>query len=97
FDRSGAYRSGLLSIVDDKEIFIRAISSYLLISDEELGRDMSILQKGEDKFVQFLKSGNIEGPSYEIKSKPLVQAMGLFDRGITSYETKDESTVIKYS
>ena len=97
FDRSGAYGSGLLSIVDDKEIFIRAISSYLLMSDEELGRDMSILQKGEDKFVQFRKSGNIEGSSYEIKSKPLVQAMGLFDRSITSYETKDESTVIKYS
>ncbi|SZF01040.1 unnamed protein product [Blumeria hordei] len=97
FDRSGAYGSGLLSIVDDKEILIRALSSYLLMSDEELGRDMSILQKGEDMFVQFPKSENIEGPSYEIKSKPVVRPMGLVSQGATYYETKDESTVIKYS
>ncbi|SZF01073.1 unnamed protein product [Blumeria hordei] len=97
FDRSGAYGSGLLSIIDDKEILIRTISSYLLMSNEELGRDMSILQKGEGKFVQFPKSGNMEGPSYEIKSKPVVQPMGLFSRGTTCYKTKDESIVIKYS
>ncbi|SZF00768.1 unnamed protein product [Blumeria hordei] len=97
FDRSGAYGSGLLSIIDDKEILIRAISSYFLMSDEELGRDMSILQKGEDKFVQFPRSGNIQGTSYEIKSKPVVRPMGLVSEGATYYETKDESTMIKYS
>ncbi|CAD6500156.1 BgTH12-04259 [Blumeria graminis f. sp. triticale] len=97
FDRSGAYNSGPKNIVRNKKLFVRAISSYLLMSDEELGCDMSILHHGEDKFVQFPKIGKDPGQSFEIKSNPIVQPMRLITRGKTCYETKDELKVIKYS
>ncbi|CAD6500142.1 BgTH12-04245 [Blumeria graminis f. sp. triticale] len=97
FDRSGAYSSGPKNIVRNKKLFVRAISSYLLMSDEELGCDMSILHHGEDKFVQFPKIGKDPGQSFEIKSNPIVQPMRLITRGTTCYETKDKLKVIKYS
>ena len=97
FDRSGAYSSGPKHIVRDKKMFVRAISSYLLMSDEELGRDTSIIQNGADNFVQFPGSVEVPGPSFNIKSKPIVQPMRLITRGTTCYESKDELRVIKYS
>ncbi|VCU40235.1 Bgt-50373 [Blumeria graminis f. sp. tritici] len=97
FDRSGAYSAGPKKIVDDKEMLVRAISSYLLMSSEELGCDMSILQNGEDRFVQFPKIGDVSGPLFEIKPEPIVQPTRLITRGTTCFETKDETTMIKYS
>ncbi|VCU40297.1 Bgt-51143 [Blumeria graminis f. sp. tritici] len=97
FDRSGAYSAGPKKIVDDKEMLVRAISSYLLMSSEELGCDMSILQNGEDRFVQFPKIGDVPGPLFEIKPEPIVQPTRLITRGTTCFETKDEMTMIKYS
>lgn len=97
FDRSGAYGAGLQSIVDDKEMLIRAISSYILLSNEELRRDTSITQNGEEKFDQFSRSGEVPGPSIDFESGPIVQPMRLITRGMTCYKAKDESKVIKYS
>ncbi|VCU40254.1 Bgt-20565 [Blumeria graminis f. sp. tritici] len=97
FDRSGAYSAGPKKIVDDKEMLVRAISSYLLMSNEELCCDMSILQNGEDRFVHFPKIGDVPGPLFEIKPEPMVQPTRLITRGTTCFETKDEMTMIKYS
>ncbi|CAD6500094.1 BgTH12-04197 [Blumeria graminis f. sp. triticale] len=97
FDRSGAYSAGPKKIVDDKEMLVRAISSYLLMSDEELGRDMSILRKNGQSTANFTGSDGNSDQIFEIKPKPVIQSTTLVTRGTTCYKTKDKSTMIKYS
>ncbi|VDB89343.1 Bgt-51082 [Blumeria graminis f. sp. tritici] len=45
-DRSGAYSSGEISLIESQEKLVRAISSYMFMSDEELGLDIIICLKG---------------------------------------------------
>ncbi|CAD6500101.1 BgTH12-04204 [Blumeria graminis f. sp. triticale] len=97
FDRSGAYSSGRMGIIDSKEIFVRALCSYLLMSDEELGRDMSILRKNGQSTANFTGSDSNSDQIFEIKPKPVIQSTTLVTRGTTCYKTKDKSTMIKYS
>ncbi|VDB90403.1 Bgt-51471, partial [Blumeria graminis f. sp. tritici] len=54
FNRSGAYSSGLLSLKDNKEKLVRAISSYLSMSDQELGIDSTISFNMEDLLYHFM-------------------------------------------
>ncbi|CAD6500080.1 BgTH12-04183 [Blumeria graminis f. sp. triticale] len=97
FDRSGAYSWGRMSIIDRKEIFVRALCSYLLMSDEELGRDMSVLQMHGNSIASFTESDGNSDLIFEIKPKPVIQSTTLVTRGTTCYKTMDESTMIKYS
>jgi hypothetical protein len=51
FDRSGPYSSGPFDIHDKPEKFIRALMSYTLMSDDELGLDSFIKQDGQDNVI----------------------------------------------
>ncbi|SZF01076.1 unnamed protein product [Blumeria hordei] len=97
FDRSGAYSSGRMSITDCKGIFVRAICSYLLMSDEELGRDMSLLRIDGKSIASFTGSDDNSDQLFEIRPTPVIQSPNLITRGTTCYETRDQSTMIKYS
>jgi hypothetical protein len=52
FDRSGPCSSGPFDIRKKPERFIRAIVSYALMSDEELGLDIFVKQDEEDRFIR---------------------------------------------
>jgi hypothetical protein len=51
FDRSGSYSMESLDIYEEPERFIRIISGYCLMSDEEHGLDTSIEREGSAEFV----------------------------------------------
>ncbi|CAD6501193.1 BgTH12-01447 [Blumeria graminis f. sp. triticale] len=97
FDRSGAYSSGRKSIADAKEMFVRAICSYLLMSDEELGRDLSISKINGQSAVR-IKGDNEESIQlFDVKSYPVVRPRSLINRATTCYETQNKLSMIKYS
>ncbi|CAD6506402.1 BgTH12-07328 [Blumeria graminis f. sp. triticale] len=96
FDRSAAYSSGRMGIIDSKEIFVRALCSYLLMSDEELGRDMSVLRKNGQSIASFTGSDGNSDQLFEIKYDPLIQSTTLATRGTTCYKTRDKLTMIEY-
>ncbi|EPQ63570.1 BgtA-20991 [Blumeria graminis f. sp. tritici] len=97
FDRTGAYSSGLKSIVSEKEMFVRAISSYLLMTDEELGLDLSTSQVGENLFVTIKGSNDDPTMQFQIEPKPIIQPQRLITRGSTCFETEDKLSVVKYA
>ncbi|CAD6503662.1 BgTH12-03321 [Blumeria graminis f. sp. triticale] len=71
FHRSGAYSSGLLSIKDEKEKLTRAISSYLLMSDQELGLDTSIKHINGRSFITLNDEKHQERREFEISPTPI--------------------------
>ncbi|CAD6501183.1 BgTH12-01437 [Blumeria graminis f. sp. triticale] len=101
FDRTGAYSSGLKSIVSEKEMFVRAISSYLLMSDEELGLDLSTSKVGENLFVTINGINDDPTMQFKIDPEPIVRSQRLITRvdflkvalpvrGVVNYITSDE-------
>ncbi|VDB83586.1 Bgt-51680 [Blumeria graminis f. sp. tritici] len=97
FDRTGAYSSGLKSIIIEKELFVRAISSYLLMTDEDLGLDLSTSQVGENTFVTIKGSNDDPTLQFQIEPKPIVRPQKLITRGTTCFETEDKLSVVKYA
>ncbi|VDB83570.1 Bgt-51676 [Blumeria graminis f. sp. tritici] len=90
-------RSGRKNIVGAKEIFVRAICMYLLVSDEEPGRDLSILQIDGHSALRIKGSNHDPSQLFEIRPYPVVRPRSLIDRATTCYETKNKSSMIKYS
>ncbi|CAD6503675.1 BgTH12-03334 [Blumeria graminis f. sp. triticale] len=97
FNRSGAYSSGLFNIEDDKEKFVRAICSYLLMNDQELGIDSSIQKVNGRSFVSIYDEKQKETRKFVINPKPFFMVGTIVTRGTTCFETSDKSKVVKYS
>ncbi|SZF02193.1 unnamed protein product [Blumeria hordei] len=97
FDRTGAYSSGVKGIISEKELFVRAISSYLLMSDLELGLDLSTSQVGENIVVTIKGSNDDPTMQLKIDPKPIFRPQGLITRGTICFETVDKLSVVKYA
>ncbi|VDB90536.1 Bgt-51634 [Blumeria graminis f. sp. tritici] len=97
FNRSGAYSSGLFTLKEDKEKFVRAICSYLLMSDEELGIDSSIQKVNRRSSVSIHDEKLKETRELDINPNPFFMAGTIVTRGTTCSETLDKSKVVKYS
>ncbi|CAD6503685.1 BgTH12-03344 [Blumeria graminis f. sp. triticale] len=96
-NRSGAYSSGLFNIEVDKEKFVRAICSYLLMSDQELGIDSSIQKVNGRSSVSIYDEKQKETRKFIINPKPFFMVGTIVTRGTTCFETSDKSKVVKYS
>ncbi|VCU40305.1 Bgt-20743-3, partial [Blumeria graminis f. sp. tritici] len=95
FDHSGAYSSGRMGIIESKEIFVRTLCSYLLMSDEELGRDISVLQRDGQSTASFTGSNDTSDQLVEIKPNPILQPRSLINRVTACYETKNKSSMVQ--
>ncbi|CAD6503667.1 BgTH12-03326 [Blumeria graminis f. sp. triticale] len=97
FNRSGAYSSGLFTLKEDKEKFVRAICSYLLMSDQELGIDSSIQKVNGRSTVSIHDENHKKARKFDINPNPFFMAGTIVTRGTTCFETLDKSKVVKYS
>ncbi|SZF01399.1 unnamed protein product [Blumeria hordei] len=97
FDRSGAYSTGFMSIRDSQEYLVRAISSYILMSKDELGFDNTIKEKNGVCFVQVKKEGSKSSRKFRINPVPIIRPRTLMNRGTICFETIDKVNIIKYS
>ncbi|CAD6501084.1 BgTH12-06783 [Blumeria graminis f. sp. triticale] len=96
-DRSGAYSSSAFNVIADQEKLVRALSSYMLMSDEELGLDTTIRQYNGRSFVK-IRDGDLTLERWvEINPVPVTRPETVMARGNTCYLTMDMMYLIKFS
>ncbi|CCU83174.1 serine/threonine-protein kinase Sgk2 [Blumeria hordei DH14] len=96
-DRTGAYSSGYINIENDEWALVRAITSYLLMSDIELGLDTTIRQVDGRSIIKVADDESGDTKEIEIDPKPLLKSRRLISSGTTCYRSLDERYLVKYS
>ncbi|VDB83549.1 Bgt-20767-2 [Blumeria graminis f. sp. tritici] len=96
-DRTGAYSSGLISIENDEQTMVRAICSYLLMSDEELGLDTTVRQVDERSMIIISDGEPGKTREIEIDPSPIIRPGKLISCGTTCYRSIDDELLVEYS
>ena len=97
FDRSGPYSSGEFDIHKEPEQFIRAITGYAMMSDEELGLDTFVERDGGDLFITITEDATRDEKRLQLVSDPLVVQRAIICRGTNCYRTKDSKSVARFA
>ncbi|VCU40336.1 Bgt-51000 [Blumeria graminis f. sp. tritici] len=96
-DRAGAYSSGEFEALKTQEMLVRGLSSYMLMSDEELGLDPIISYNDANRCFVTLTNDNSETEKLEVIPRPVARPETIVSRGSTCFKTKDEKYLIKFS
>ncbi|CAD6502790.1 BgTH12-05380 [Blumeria graminis f. sp. triticale] len=96
-DRSGAYSSGEISLIESEEKLVRAISSYMFMSDEELGLDTTIFRKDGLSFVTIREGDEPADNEIEIMPEPIYRPETIVSRANLCHRTKDDLFMVKFS
>lgn len=97
FDRSGPYSSGEFDIHEKPENFIRAITGYALMDDDELGLDTFIEQNDVGQFVTIQSNMIRQQKRVELDNGPFVRQRAVVCRGTTCFRARDNRSVVKFS
>ena len=97
FDRAGTYCAEPIDYLKNPEHFIRVLSGYALMSDEELGLDTLIKREGERQFVTLANETTGKEQQFELEARPIARQNGIACRGTSCYLTADKKHVIKFS
>ncbi|VDB84215.1 Bgt-51381 [Blumeria graminis f. sp. tritici] len=95
-DWSGGYSSGEIKIIESQEKLVRALSSYMLMSDEELGLDSFVRYVGQHAYIT-IPDGDNTGEQIEVVPEPVARPVTIYSRGNTCYQTTDGEYLIKFS
>ena len=96
FDRSGAYSAEPFDIHKDPERFIRAISGYCLMRDDELGLDTFVECDGPKEFVTVVDDTGTD-MRLQIEINPIAMQRAIVGRGTSCFLTTDQKNVVKFS
>ncbi|CAD6505297.1 BgTH12-00789 [Blumeria graminis f. sp. triticale] len=96
-DRSGAYSSSEINVINDQEILSRVLTAYTIMSDEELGLDTTIFRYNERSFVQIRFDDLAPERWVEINPEPVTRPETVLSRGNLCYQTMDMKYLIKFS
>ena len=97
FDRSGAYSSDSFDILQQPDRFIRAITGYALMTDEELGLDTFIKRDGQHPSVTVADAITGEQVTLKLEESPFIIQRAIVSRGTFCYRTADQQHVVKFS
>ena len=97
FDRSGAYSSDTFDILQQPDRFIRAITGYALMTDEELGIDTFIKRDGQQTSVAVADATTGEEVTLKLEALPFIIQRAIVSRGTFCYRTADQQHVVKFS
>ncbi|SZF05742.1 unnamed protein product [Blumeria hordei] len=95
-DRSDGYSSGEIDVINSQEKLVRALSSYMLMSDEELGLDSFIRYVGQHAYIT-IPEGDKPLEHIEVVPEPVARPVKIYSRGNTCYQTTDGEHLIKFS
>ncbi|CAD6502864.1 BgTH12-05453 [Blumeria graminis f. sp. triticale] len=96
-DRAGAYSSAQIKILDNQEKLVRGLSSYMLMSDRELGLDPVISYDDAERCFVTIPDDNQSMEKIEVHPMPLSRPETIVSRGNTCFKTKDNESLIKFS
>ena len=97
FDRSGAYGATPFDIHDEPERFVRVMSAYVLMNDEELGLDTFIERADGKQFVTVTEEGQRKRRRLQLEARPIAVQAAIVCRGTCCYRTADSKRVVKFS
>ena len=97
FDRSGTYSAEAFDIHIEPERFVRALSGYCMMSDEELGLDTFIEREGTKEFVTIVDENTGKQVRLQLENHPIARQGAIVGRGTSCYRTVDQKRVIKFS
>ncbi|VDB88112.1 Bgt-50620 [Blumeria graminis f. sp. tritici] len=96
-DRSGAYSSGEISLIESEEKLVRAISSYMFMSDEELGLDTTIFRKDGQSFITIREGDEPVDNEIEIMPELIYRPETIVSQANLCHRTKDDMFTVKFS
>ena len=97
FDRSGAYSSDSFDILQQSDRFIRTITGYALMEDEELGLDTFMKRDGQSPTVAIGDAITGEDVTLKLEASPFITQRAIVSRGTFCYRTADQQHVVKFS
>lgn len=97
FDRSGAYSAEQFDLHRDPERFIRAISGYCLMNDEELGLDTFVQCDGAKEFITVIDNTTGEDRRLQMETLPIAHQRAVVGRATSCFRTTDHNNVVKFS
>ncbi|KKZ63811.1 hypothetical protein EMCG_01915 [[Emmonsia] crescens] len=89
FDRSGAYSSNVLNVHRDSEKFIRMITGYAMMSDEELGFDIFMTQNSSGSKTITVERAEAGGNVVLQLGQTLCIQRAIVCRGTTCFRATD--------
>ncbi|CAD6502871.1 BgTH12-05460 [Blumeria graminis f. sp. triticale] len=96
-DRAGAYSSGEIDVSKSQEKLIRVLSSYMLMSDEDLGLDPITSYDSDGRCFVTVPNGMTSVEKIEVNPLPKARPETIASRGNTCLETKDSMYMLKFS
>lgn len=101
FDRSGCYSPGPFDIHEHPERFIRVLSGYVMMSEDELGFDTFMQQEGDSNFIKFEIDG-CKTQRLQLDPVPLAHRRAIVSRATSCFlakhpDSKDYDHVVKFS
>ncbi|KAL8788263.1 MAG: hypothetical protein Q9213_001783 [Squamulea squamosa] len=102
FDRSGPYSSTAFDIHEEPERFIRTITAYVMMSDEELGLDTFIQRDDGDQFITVVEDVTGEERRLQLEPDPIAYQRAIVCRGTSCFRARTPSSenlryVVKFS
>jgi hypothetical protein len=102
FDRSGPFGLTVFDIHDELERFIRMITGYVMMSDEELGLDTFIEREGTGRFIIITEDATGKEKRLHLDSGPIAYQRAIVCRGTSCFRamalgSKNPQYVVKFS
>ncbi|CCU82162.1 serine/threonine protein kinase Sgk2 [Blumeria hordei DH14] len=95
FDPCGAFGSGMIDIKDEPEHFIRAITAYTLMNDDELGIDL--FMDSDNQQITVKSNQSTENQVFQLDMTPVMKKRLKLWSGTTCYRTTDGEYIAKFS
>lgn len=92
FDRSGAYSSEKLDLVQRPHLLIRIMASYAMMSDDEVGFNSFIWHDGLGSYVTFGSADEDKTGRLYLEDKPIAAPQYLVGPGTTCYASRTSNS-----
>lgn len=96
FDRSGAFSATEFDVFKEPERFIRVLTGYALMTDEDLGIDTFMGRQGTKKLATLLDD-DLKTQEFEIRETPIARQSAIVPRATCCCYTADYKSVLKFA
>lgn len=101
FDRSGCYSPGPFNIHEHPDRFIRVLSGYIMMNEDDLGLD-TFIQRESDSYFMSIEGGGCKRQRLQLNPVPLTHQRAIVSRATSCFlakhpESNDYDHVVKFS
>ncbi|CCU74249.1 serine/threonine-protein kinase Sgk2 [Blumeria hordei DH14] len=97
FDRAGAFSSDTIEILHEPERFIRVITAYTLMDDDQLGLATFLKVDGRHSIITMKNVTDGKNQDFALELGHFLNRELIVSRGTTCYRTMDGENLVKFS